>query len=164
MALCFLLTNLIIITNCSHNINFLWLITGPQLVWLLLTAFYFVLEEMTAPCVCKRAKSLIPDEMFGSPLLRCIPEGKHCLTLWILALKWYRQNMSLEKIYFALWISRKLWKKEFLKSYIVLLRAELNCTIYASRMGWAGVASYVASQKSNVRFQKLIFPWFCLHS
>ena len=30
------------------------------------------------------------------------------LTPWILALKWYRQNMSLEKIYFAIWIRRKL--------------------------------------------------------
>ena len=29
-------------------------------------------------------------------------------TPWILALKWCRQNMSLEKIYFALWIRKKL--------------------------------------------------------
>ena len=35
----------------------------------------------------------------------------------------------------------KLGKKEFLKSYIVLLRAELNCTIKASRMGQAASAS-----------------------
>ena len=56
-------------------------------------------------------------------------------TPWILALKWCKQNMSLEKIYFALWKLRKLEKKEFLKSCIVLLRAELNCTNYASRMG-----------------------------
>ena len=45
-------------------------------MWRLSTAFYFVLEETMAPCVCKRVKSLIPDEMFGSPLLRCIPEGR----------------------------------------------------------------------------------------
>ena len=43
--------------------------------------------------------------------------------------------MSLEKIYFSLWTRRKLGKKEFLKSYIVLLRVELKCTIYASQMG-----------------------------
>ena len=73
----------------------------------------------------------------------------------ILALKWYRQNMSLEKIYFALWIRKKLGKKEFLKLYIVLLRAELNYTIYASRIkeglaqhpdsvNWEGIVSWFA--------------------
>ena len=35
----------------------------------------------------------------------------------------------------------KLGKKEFLKSYIVLLRAELNCIIKDSRMGRAAGAS-----------------------
>ena len=62
-------------------------------------------------------------------------------TPWILAPKRYRQNMSLEKICFALCIGRKLGEKEFLKSYIVLLRAKLNCIIYASRMGWSASAS-----------------------
>ena len=62
-------------------------------------------------------------------------------TPWIFALKWYRPKMSLEKMYFALWIRRKLLKKEFLKSYIVLLRAELSCTIYASQMGQSAGAS-----------------------
>ena len=62
-------------------------------------------------------------------------------TPWILTLKWHRQNMSLEKIYFALWIRRKLEKKEFLKLYIVLLRAELNCTNDASWMGQVAGAS-----------------------
>ena len=42
-------------------------------------------------------------------------------------------------------IRRKSGKKEFLKSYIVLLRAELNCTIYASRMGQSAGASQVAT-------------------
>ena len=47
----------------------------------------------------------------------------------------------------------KIRKKEFLKLYIVLLRAELNCTIEVSRKGRvAGV-----SKKENVRFQKLFF-------
>ena len=32
-------------------------------------------------------------------------------------------------------------EKEFFKLYIVLLRAELNCTIYASRMGRSAFAS-----------------------
>ena len=50
-------------------------------------------------------------------------------TLWILTQKWYRQNVSLEKKYFALLIKTKLGKKEILKSYIVLLRAELNCKL-----------------------------------
>ena len=45
------------------------------------------------------------------------------LTQWIMAQKWYGQNMSLEKINFALWIKTKLGKKEFLKLYIVLLKA-----------------------------------------
>ena len=62
-------------------------------------------------------------------------------TPWILALKWHRQNMSLEKIYFAPWIRRKLGKKEFLKSHIVLLRAELNSTIDVSWMGQSAGAS-----------------------
>ena len=62
-------------------------------------------------------------------------------TLWILALKWYRQNMSLEKIYFTLLMKTKIGKKEFLKSYIVLLRAELNCTVYAGQMGQLAGAS-----------------------
>jgi len=70
-------------------------------------------------------------------------------TAWILALKWYRQGMFLEKIYFALWIRRKLEKKEFLKSYIVLLRAKLNCTIYASQMGLLAGASQVATRKAG---------------
>ena len=61
------------------------------------------------------------------------------ITLWILAQKWYRHYRSLEKIYFALWIKTKLGKKEFLKSYIVLLTAELNCTNTASRKGWPAV-------------------------
>ena len=56
-------------------------------------------------------------------------------TPWVLAWKCCRQNMSLGKIYFTLLIKTKLGKKEFLKSYIALLRAELNCTIYASQMG-----------------------------
>ena len=47
----------------------------------------------------------------------------------------------LEKIYFTLLIKTKLGKKEFLKLYIVLLRAGLNCTIYASRMGRSAGAS-----------------------
>ena len=72
--------------------------------------------------------------------------------------------MSLEKIYFALWIRRKLGKKEFLKLYIVLLRAELNCTIYGSQMGQLAGASLVATWKANVRFQKFFFPSFCIHS
>ena len=49
--------------------------------------------------------------------------------------------MSMEKIYFTLLIKTKLGKKEFLKLYIVLLRAELNCTIKASQMGRAAGAS-----------------------
>ena len=59
------------------------------------------------------------------------------LTQWIMAQKWYGQNMSLEKINFALWIKTKLGKKEFLKLYIVLLKAGLNCTFMpAKRAGW----------------------------
>ena len=53
--------------------------------------------------------------------------------------------MSLEKTYFTLLIKTKLEKKEFLNSYIVLLRAELNCTIKVSQMGQAASASWVAS-------------------
>ena len=72
--------------------------------------------------------------------------------------------MSLEEIYFSLWIRNKLGEKEFLKLYIVLLRAELNCTIYASRMGRSVGASLVATWKSNVRFQKFSFPCFYIYS
>ena len=61
-------------------------------------------------------------------------------TLRILALKWDRQNMSLENIYFAPWMRKKLGKKEFLKLYIVLLRVKLNCNIYASQMGQSASA------------------------
>ena len=49
--------------------------------------------------------------------------------------------MSLEEIYFTLLTNTKLGRKEFLKSYIVLLRAELNCAIKASLMGWAAGGS-----------------------
>ena len=49
--------------------------------------------------------------------------------------------MSQKKIYFTLLIKTNLGKKEFLKLYIVLLRAELNCTNKASRMGLAAGAS-----------------------
>ena len=49
-------------------------------------------------------------------------------TPWIFALKWYRLKMSLEKIYFALWIRRKLGKREFLKLYIGLLSCHLTST------------------------------------
>ena len=53
-----------------------------------------------------------------------------------------RQNMSLEKTYSTLLIKKELGKKEFLKSYIVLLRSEeLNCTIRAGQMGQAADAS-----------------------
>ena len=58
----------------------------------------------------------------------------------------------------------KAGEKEFLKSYIVLLRAELNCTIYASQMGRSAGASSVATRKANVQFQKFFFPCFCVHS
>ena len=75
-------------------------------------------------------------------------------TPWILALKWYRQNMSLEKIHFVLLMKTKLGKKEFLKLYIVLLRAELNCTIKASWMGRA--ASGIS--KGQCTISKIIFP------
>ena len=50
---------------------------------------------------------------------------------------------------------------EFLKSFI---RADLNCTIYASRMGRLACASQVATRKANVQFQKFFFPCFCIHS
>ena len=45
----------------------------------------------------------------------------------------------------------KIREKEFLKSYIVLLRARLNSNNYASRMCWSADASWVATQKANVR-------------
>ena len=44
--------------------------------------------------------------------------------------------MSLEKKYFALRLRRKLGKKEFLKSCIVLLRAELTAPFMPAE--WAG--------------------------
>ena len=49
-------------------------------------------------------------------------------TPWILALKWHRENMSLEKIYFALWIHTKAGEKEFLKLYIGLSSCYLTST------------------------------------
>ena len=72
--------------------------------------------------------------------------------------------MSLEKIYFDLQMRRKLGKIEFLILYIVLLRVELKCTIYASRMGLSAGASQVAIQRANVQFQKFFFACFCTHS
>ena len=49
-------------------------------------------------------------------------------TLWIFAQKWGRQNMFLEKIYFALWMYTKAGEKEFLKSYIRLSSCHLTST------------------------------------
>ena len=40
-----------------------------------------------------------------------------------------------QKIFFAPWVKTKLGEKEFLKSYTVLLRAELTCTIKSSQTG-----------------------------
>ena len=72
--------------------------------------------------------------------------------------------MCLEKVYFTLSSKTKLSEKEVLKLYIVLLRAELTCTIKSSLIGRAAIASYVVVCKSNVGFQKLFFLWLCLHS
>ena len=66
--------------------------------------------------------------------------------------------MSLEKIFNTLLIVTKSEKNEFLKLYSIPLRVELNCTIKASWMGRAASASYVASRKANIRFQKFYFP------
>ena len=49
-------------------------------------------------------------------------------TPWIFAQKWGMQNMSLEKIYFALWMYTKAGEKEFLKSYIGLSSCHLTST------------------------------------
>ena len=57
----------------------------------------------------------------------------------------------------------ELGEKEFFKSYIVLLREELTCTINSSMSGPAAGASKVAAWRANVWFQKFFFPWFCLH-
>ena len=76
---------------------------------------------------------------------------------------WNDTYMSLEKICFALWIRRRLGKKEFFKSYCVLLRAELNCTKYASQTSRLAGSSLVATGKANVRFQKFFFTCLCIH-
>ena len=49
-------------------------------------------------------------------------------TPWIFPQKWGRQNMSMKKIYFALWVYTKAGEKEFLKSYIGLLSCHLTST------------------------------------
>ena len=50
----------------------------------------------------------------------------------------------------------KIREERFFKLHIVLSRAELNCTIYASRMGRSAGANQVATRKANVR--KIPFP------
>ena len=75
-------------------------------------------------------------------------------TPWILALKWYRKNMPLEKIYFGiLWLS-KAGKQTFLNSYIVLLWALLTCTIKCSLTGQFTSVTWFLGQKDNVGIQK----------
>ena len=56
-------------------------------------------------------------------------------------LEMVEENMSLEKTYSTLIFKTKFGKKESLKSYIVLLRAGLNCNIKAIQMGWGAGAS-----------------------
>ena len=66
---------------------------------------------------------------------------RRLFTPWILALKWHRQNMSLEKIYFALWIRRELGKIEF-----------WNCTL--SFFSWF----CMHSQSKIYFFQRHVLP------
>ena len=73
-------------------------------------------------------------------------------------------NHVLGKNSFRSMNTTKLGEKEFLKLYIVLLRAELNCTNNASWMCQVAGASKVTTRKVNVRFQKFFFPCFCIHS
>ena len=49
-------------------------------------------------------------------------------------------------------IKKTLGKREFLKSYVVLLRAELNCNNKASQMGQAGGADQVTTREANLQF------------
>ena len=53
---------------------------------------------------------------------------KYSVAPWIFAQKWCKQNMFLEKIYFALWMYTKAGEKEYLKSYIGLSSCHLTST------------------------------------
>ena len=57
-------------------------------------------------------------------------------TPWILAQKWYKRNMSLEKIYFALWMKRKLGKRNFWNCTLSFWG--LSWTAPIRPAGWAG--------------------------
>ena len=71
---------------------------------------------------------LLPTTFGWENLPSNVGWGEANLTPWIFAQKWGRQNMSLEKIYFALWMYSKAGEKEFLKSYIGLSSCHLTST------------------------------------
>ena len=55
--------------------------------------------------------------------------------------KYLFQNTFIKKLYFTLSKKTKLGEKEFLKSYIVFLKAQMTCTIKSSQTDQAAGAS-----------------------
>ena len=70
--------------------------------------------------------------------------------------------MSLEKTYSTLLIKTKLGKKEFLKSYINLLRAELSCTITAAEWARWPVLARWHLERTMYDFKNSLFTNFLL--
>ena len=70
--------------------------------------------------------------------------------MWIFAQKWGRQNMSLEKIYFALWMYTKAGEKEFLKSYIGLSSCHLTSTSRLVHQAGFNAACQLSPQVSEI--------------
>ena len=74
----------------------------------------------------------------------------------------YGKIHSWKKSIFLKWIKTRLGERKFLKSFILLLRAVLTCTINPAWQTWWLVR--MAAQKANVRYQKFLFAWYCIHS
>ena len=90
----------------------------------------------------------------------CLPSNKYLwVTPWIFVKKWGRQNMSLEKMYFALWMYTKAEEKEFLKFYIGLSSCNLLCTARLAHLAGIYGAVFSLFIEQNIFFLETCFAY-----
>ena len=98
--------------------------------------------------------------------LACSSDMKYVhigLTPWIFAQKWYRQNMSLEKTYFALWIVKTWERKNFWNRTLSFWGLSWTAPLKPARWaGWLLLARW--HLKRTMYNMKNSFSLVCIHA